>query len=321
MTLSVIIVSYNTANLTLGSIASAWDDAQASSMLKGKTEFIVVDNHSQDDSLKLLNKFKKEKASSNIIIISKQKNLGFAAANNLAIKKARGKYILLLNSDTFVQPKALELLFTHHQQASRHQKIAHLGILAATLLNTDGTLQPQGGDLPTLFSLFTHMTLLDDLPFFGKLLPSVQHTGYRQTETLKKSSLDVLLTKRGWVAGTAVLIKKQVFEEIGLLDENIFMYGEDVEFCLRAKNHHWETAIDPSAKITHLGSASSSSSNAIKGEFNAYLYIWSKHKPLWQIPLVKMILKLGAALRWFLFGTIFRDNHKMKVYQNLLFQI
>jgi GT2 family glycosyltransferase len=204
---------------------------------------------------------------------------------------------------------------------SQKNKIDRLGILAPTLLNPDGTLQPQGGDLPTLCSLFSHMSFLDDLPIIGKLLPSTQHTGFRQSEKLRYHTKDTRLIKRGWVGGTAMMIRKEVIKEIGLLDDGIFMYGEDTEYCMRANHHHWDVAIDPQAKITHFGQASSSSANAIKGEFKSYTYNWSKHKPLWQIPVVKAILRMGAFLRVIVFSTIRPDKKRRQIYQELLTQI
>jgi GT2 family glycosyltransferase len=113
------------------------------------------------------------------------------------------------------------------------------------------------------------------------------------------------------------MIRRQTYQEIGELDPNIFMYGEDIEWCMRARDHHWDIAIDPAAVITHLGSASSSSSRAIIGEAMGYLYIWSKHKPLWQRPLAKKLLQLGSLLRIWLFGTMVKRPHRAAVYKEL----
>jgi GT2 family glycosyltransferase len=118
-----------------------------------------------------------------------------------------------------------------------------------------------------------------------------------------------------------MMIRKAVFSEVGLLDENIFMYGEDVEFCLRARSHHWDVAIDTQAVVTHLGSASSSSVRAIEGELKGYLYIWSKHGPLWQLPLVKLILKAGCVLRWLVFGTMAKQPEKAQAYARIWQQL
>jgi GT2 family glycosyltransferase len=328
MILSIIILNYNTKDLTLKAINSAWSDAQKSELLKGKTEIIVVDNNSKDDSVKTL---RETFHTPHIHIIASKENGGFAKGNNIGISQAKGAYVLLLNSDTIVQHGALENLVTSLEMRpddsstavleSHHGRLDRLGLLAATLLNEDGTLQPQGGSFPTLLSLFSHMTMLDDIPLLGRLLPSTQHTGMRQTEKLRYRTSDPRLIQRDWVGATALLIRKDVFDEIGLLDENIFMYGEDVEFCMRAKHHHWDIAIHPQAKITHYGSASSSSERAIIGELVNYYYIWSKHKPLWQQPIARLILKLGALLRIIIFGTIARDAYKQEAYRKAFAQL
>ncbi len=317
MTLTIIVVSYNTKDLTLQTIETAWKEAQSSSSLAKKTEIIIVDNDSKDGTVKAIRETFKSK---NIKVIANKHNKGFASANNQGIKVAKGKYIILLNSDTITQKGGLSTLVETIERypidestanlASERGKIDRLGILAPTLLNPDGTLQPQGGDLPRISSLFNHMSFLDDLPIIGKFLPSTQHTGFRQSEQLRYHTNDTRLIKRGWVGGTAMMIRKEVIAEIGPLDDGIFMYGEDTEYCMRAAHHHWDVAIDPQAKITHFGQASSSSANAIKGEFKSYLYNWSKHKPLWQIPVVKGILKMGIILRVAVYYTIKPDQKK-----------
>lgn len=329
MILSIIIVSYNTAHLTVQAVKSAWEDAQNSHLLKDQTEIIVIDNNSTDDSVEKLTKL--TKSIKNLSIIKKAKNLGFAKANNIGIKQATGDNILLLNSDTIVQPTALEQLTSQialyptnpstAQLESRQDTLDKLGILAATLINQDGTLQPQGGSFPGLISLFCHMTMLDDIPLIGKLLPSTQHTGLRQVEKLRNKMGELRLIQRDWVGATAVLIRREVFDEVGLLEEGIFMYGEDVEFCMRAKHHHWDVAIHPTAQVIHLGSASGSSSKALIGELKGYQYIWSKHKPLWQQPIATLILKWGALQRMLVFGTMARDKKKFAAYGEALSQL
>jgi GT2 family glycosyltransferase len=331
--LSIIIVSYNTADLTIQTITSALAACQYTSP-SFSAEILVVDNNSHDDTLKKVSVLTKSSAIP-ITIIANKSNKGFATANNQAILQSKGRAVLLLNSDTIVAPQSLGILLstfiaypdndstadlrTHSGQIDR------LGIVAATLTNPDGTPQPQGGSFPTLWSLFTHMTGLDDLPIIGQLLPSTQHTGKRavslgstSTDYSSKNHHQPHLHVKDWVGGTAMLIRRSVIEEIGLLDENIFMYGEDVEYCMRAKQHHWDIAEVIDAPISHLGSASGSSARAIIGELTGYLYIWSKHKPHWQYPLSKAIILLGCQLRSLLFGTIGKQTAKAQVYRQAI---
>lgn len=322
MKLSIIIVSYNTSQLTIQTLDSVVASLQNDKKLLSETELFVVDNDSKDDSVSKLKNWKKNHKLALTLIENKQ-NVGFAKANNQAIKQASGELILLLNSDTIVQKGALSQMvadFTPIDNItsgleSAGDKIDRLGILAPRLLNMDKTHQPQGGNFPNLLTLFIQMTMLDDLPMIGKYLPSTQHTGKSDRE---KSASGLL--PREWVGGTAMMIRREMIEQIGDLDENIFMYGEDTEYCLRAKKHLWDRAIDHRAKVIHLGSASSSSQAAIKGELKAYLYIWGKHMPIWQLDVARVIIKLGLILRVILFSVLPKPK-KRKLYSDLLSEI
>lgn len=322
MTVSVIIVSYNTAELTIQTIESVLQSLHQDPSLEKHSEVIIVDNASSDDSVKRISEHQRQHHWRGILIRNKR-NLGFAQANNLALKQAQGEYLFLLNSDTIVQGPALPELvsiFEAHPLQNQTADLAsaqqnsedRLGLVAAQLLNADGSVQAQGGSLPSLLSLFFHMSLLDDIPFLGHWFPSTQQTGRRQTIPPPSSDL----VPSGWVGGTALMIRRAVVKEIGPLDQNIFMYGEDIEYCARARAHHWDIAICPRAHVIHLGTASSTPGHALAGEFQGYLYFWSKHKPLWQLPLVRAILLLGACLRTVLFATM-GDRQRSRIYQQI----
>lgn len=306
--LSIIIVSYNTADLTVQTLSSVKLSLEKSKLLNN-TEVFVVDNNSTDDSIKKINSFQKQ--FKNFKLIENKDNKGFSKANNQAAKIAKGEYLLLLNSDTIVQRKALENLI---EGAKEH----NFEIAASRLLNQDHTIQPQGGSLPSLVTLFNHMFFLDDIPFIGKFFPSTQNTGMNYSnhrKTCKDGKIQV--TQTGWVGGTAMLISHKLWNEIGPLDEKIFMYGEDIELCLRAKISGAKIGIVTSSLIVHLGSASSSSQRALLGELKGYQYIWKKHKPSWQFPLLKIILIGGIILRIILFSMILRKP-KGKIYLEAL---
>lgn len=324
-TLSIIVVSFNTADLTLQAIKAVIDDLQLNSSLLEKTELIIIDNNSKDNSVKKVKELVSNKASKlDISLTVNKKNLGFAQANNLGIRQSKGKYIFLLNSDTIVQAGTLAQLIKTFEQhpldgttsslSSHKNSLDHLGILSASLLNSDSSPQPQGGSLPALFPLFNQMFFLDDLPVIGKWLPTLQETGKAKKTILS----DNKPYQKGWVAGTAMMLRRELIEDIGDLDPNIFMYGEDVEYCMRAKHHHWDIAIDPAARVIHFGSASSSSEAAILGEIQSYLYIWAKHKPYWQRRFLKAILYSGILLRVFLFGVILNDKKRARGYQKAI---
>jgi GT2 family glycosyltransferase len=312
--LSIIIVSYNTSDLTVQTLESVVADLHRSQLLAEKSQIIIVDNHSKDDSLAAIRKCFAQLHWSAFHIIENHENLGFAKANNQAIRLYPANYYFLLNSDTIVQKAALEQMLKTFQKyplneasanLERNQgKIDRLGILAATLLNQDETLQPQGGSLPSLRTIAAQMFFLDDLPWLGRYFPSTQHTGLSDFAFKTYQRGLSRLIQKDWVGGTAMMIRQEVVEEIGDLDENIFMYGEDQEYCMRAHYHHYDVAIDPQAAIIHLGSASSSSKNAIIGELRGYIYIFHKHMPNWKMPILRIILFLGVQLRIFLYNVL-----------------
>ena len=327
--LSAIIVSYNTKDLTIQALASLLKEIKTSDLLKKKSEILVVDNHSQDGSIQAIKQFFHQAKFRYYQLIVNKKNLGFARANNQALKQAQGQYLLLLNSDTIVQPGAIDTLvktFIQHPDQlatattqDSDEMVDYLGILSPTLLNADGSLQPQGGSQISLRAIFNQMFFLDDLPVIGKYLPSTQQTGrsqqLNQQQLLDKQRQQTQLIYKAWVSGAAMMIRKAVIDQIGYLDKNIFMYGEDQEFCLRARNHHFDIAVHPHAEVVHLGSASSSSEQAIVGEFKSYQYIWQKHFPAYQQRLLRWILRAGAQFRMLIYrltgnqrqATIYRE--------------
>jgi GT2 family glycosyltransferase len=304
MQLSVIIVSYNTAALTVQTVKSVYKSIAAKSSLARNFEVIVVDNDSHDQTLAKLKKLRLPR----LKLIASHANLGFGRANNLGFKSATGQYILFLNSDTIVTSGALEQLVDYCQA---HQRDRHpLGLLSAQLLNPDGTLQPQGGDLPNLFTIATTMFFLDDLPLLRRFIPAVQHTG-RRFRASKVAAMPFIA--QGWVAGTAVIVYRELLENYGGWDQNIFMYGEDQELSYRLRRAGYRHGILTAARITHFGSASSSSRNAILGEISGYLYFFRKYHPK-QWPYLKLLLWLAMLCRTFIYGVIKNDSARVKIY-------
>jgi len=269
---------------------------------------MVVDNNSGDDSVQEIKKLQshldREKSNFKLKIIENSQNSGFAYANNLAIGKSTGRYLLLLNSDTIVQKDALQHLLQTYQELEK--KGSAIKVLAAQLLSPDGSIQSQGGSLPNLLTLKTHMLMLAKLPIIGSLFPSIQ-----QTQT---NNTDQPIAQRGWIGGTAMFFSKTTYDQVGPLDENIFMYGEDTEYCLRANKLGCKSAISSKAKIIHLGSQSSTSNNALIGELTSLLYIFKKHFPSWQLLPAYLLLMFGCGLRILIFGVIGLDRDRSQAY-------
>lgn len=293
MTLSIIIVSYNTKNLLKACLESIGDGGLEAK----KLEIFVVDNASTDSSIQMV-----KKSFPKVELITNSKNLGFSAANNQALKKTTGDYVLLLNSDTEIKPGALKKLVSFMET---HPKA---GIASAKLLNPDGTIQQSGGFLPRLSNLAAWMFFIDDLPIASSFIHS-----YHKADTAfyKKSR------KIGWVQGAAMILRKKALLDIGLLDEKIFMYGEDIELCFRAQKTHWQVWHVAEAEVVHkkFQSSGGSSQTAVLGEVRGLKYIFSKHKPKWQLLPLRVLLKTGFLLRLIIFGTIIRSKSTYASYQ------
>lgn len=286
---SVIVVNYNTKQLTTKCIDSVIHSGVNASQI------IIVDNHSSDGSVKY---FKSQYP--RVKIIANTQNLGFAKANNLAISQFPSRYYILLNSDTLVQPQAISRL------VSFMDTHAQVGIAAPKLLGSDGQIQPNGGVLPSLGSIIIWAWFFDDLPIFGRLLPSYHLTGFHVFNSTRSI---------GWVSGAAMIVRRRMLNQIGLFDDQIFMYSEDTDLCLRARIKGWQIYTLAEAQVTHIGQASGTQANALAQEFKGLLYLFKKHKPSWQTTLLKLILKSAAILRLIVFGRILGDAQKEKTYR------
>ncbi len=321
MLLSIIIVSYNTKELLEQCLESV-----AKSLVKDEleAEIIIVDNNSTDGSQEYLkqltvkNSKLKVKKTKNLKLTAKNqrlkvktilnnKNAGFAKANNQGIGEARGEYILLLNSDTIITEKnffskAIKFL----------EKGKWVGILGPRLLWKDGQIQASGGYFPSLPRLFTWALMLDDLPLVNKIVkPYHPHEPGFYT----KDPYYQTIRHQDWVTGACFFIKRAVIDKIGLLDENIFMYTEEMEYCYRAKKAGFKVVYYPKISLIHLGGKSGTSLFAAKNEFLGLKYFYQKHQPLWQRSIANFLLKTAAVLR----KIVFRHNReKYQIYQQIL---
>ena len=207
--LAVIILNYKTPELLKKCLESVLTKKWEHTL-----EIWVVDNASQDGSAEMV-----EKEFPNIKLIKSEKNLGFSGGNNLALKKVQAEYYLLLNSDTEVTEKSLDDLI----KAMEKNKF---DIASCKLINPDGSIQPNAGDLPFGTALLVWLFGIDDIPILKNKISSV-HQNSPEYYTHDKTV--------GWVSGSVFVIRKEVLQKIGVLDDNIFMYGEDVDYCIRAK--------------------------------------------------------------------------------------
>lgn len=224
LNLSIVIVSWNTKELLRDCLQSIRSVANA--------EVFVADNASSDGSPELV-----AREFPWVTLIQTGANLGFAKANNLALKQARGRYLLLLNSDTLVPDGALEKLV---EALDAHPEAAVAGSL---LLNGDGTLQHSWARFPDVKSELSGALDRSQCPYPDDALLT--------DDTLAPFACD-------WVGGAVFLVRASAAKTAGLLDENFFMYSEETEWCHRLKRVTGGTTIlVPTSRVIHLGGGSS----------------------------------------------------------------
>lgn len=228
---SVIIISYNTREMTLACLRSVYEQTKDISY-----ELIVVDNDSMDSSARAI-----EEGFPDVDLIKSRENLGFAGANNLATEMAKGNYLLLLNPDTVVLDGAIHKL---HVFALNHPNNLVYG---GRTLYEDHSLNPTScWRRPTLWSLFCYSTGLVSL-FRTSNLFNPESYGNWKRDTVK--SVDI-------VTGCFLMIDRKLWDRLGGFDPDFFMYGEDADLCLRAAKEGATPIITPEATIVHYCGAS-----------------------------------------------------------------
>jgi hypothetical protein len=206
-------------------------------------ETIVVDNASTDGTVDLL-----KKQFADVILIANTENRGFAAANNQAIKIAKGRYLFLLNPDTIVRPQSLDNLIKVLDEKPT------AGVCGPRLIDADGTTHPSVGYVPTFRSLLYGKTFFRSLGIF--------RSHYKKV-TANKLNYD-RQSEVEQLSGAALMVRRSVMQQIGLMDESFFMYYEDVDLCLQIRKAGWQIVYTPTSIITHIGSRSSMQVSAKK---------------------------------------------------------
>lgn len=272
MKLSIIIVNWNTRELTLQclcSVACALD-----SIAPGSVETIVVDNGSQDGSVAALSEiFPWTK------LIVNQTNLGFARANNQGIETSTGDFVLLLNSDTVVEPTALVTLL-HFMQTH-----PQAGAGGARLLNPDGSIQPSCSPFPTLGREAWRLFHLDA---FHLLALYPMHAW----PISEPRVVDV-------VQGACMVIRRTALDQVGPLDCDYFMYSEEVDLCLRIRRAGWDIYWIPQAEVTHYGGQSSKlmAQAMFLQLYRSKVVYFRKHHGRWSAVAYKLLLATAALAR------------------------
>ena len=284
MDLSIIIPSYNTADLLdrcLDSVFRGVKDAAFS------WEIIVVDNASKDGTIELLNK-----KYTRVHTVLNKENIGYGKANNIGIRMAIGKYILLLNSDIIVENRAIETLFSF---IKRHPDC----FVGGRLLNEDKSTQTSAGPFPTLPVVFLSLFVRGDRLGLTRYSPD------------RVSSVD-------WLSGACLGGAKKDFLDVGLFDEEIFMYMEEVEFLYRASQKGYRAVFSPEAVFVHTGAASSGSRREpVVNIYRGFVYFYRKHRSIMEQRLLGVLLKLKAVSA-IVIGRLSGSSYLVSTYEKAL---
>ena len=270
MDLSVVIVNYQTFELTKNTINSILEYEYPFSY-----EIFVVDNASSDDSLDRLKDYFKD----NVKFIASEENNGFAAGNNQALRKATGRYQLLLNSDTIVWEDTLENIYSYME---KHEDV---GACGCRVILENGELDKAcKRSFPNVKNSFIR---LFHIPTKSK------DDNYNLTDLPDDEVYEI-----DCLTGAFMFIRKDALDQIGLLDETFFMYGEDIDLCYRIKQGGWKIVYYGKSKITHLkGASSKKQKSKLIYEFYRAMYIYyKKHHAFESVFIVNWMVYFGIAL-------------------------
>lgn len=231
MDLLIVIVNWNTSALLRDCLQTVF-----AGLGQLQAEIFVVDNASSDGSLAML-----AAEFPAVIAIANASNLGFAAANNVALARAKGRHMLLLNTDTLVHgsvlPDAVAWLDCHPD----------VGVLGPRILNRDGSIQVSSTRFPTLRNLTLQMLGLTRLALFDV---------YRMESWDRRNAREVEV-----ISGCAMVVRGAAMRQVGLLDDAFFFYGEETDWCRRFTVAGWKLVFAPVGEITHFGGGSVKSLN------------------------------------------------------------
>ncbi|MFV9505143.1 MAG: glycosyltransferase family 2 protein [Oscillochloridaceae bacterium umkhey_bin13] len=275
--LAIILVSWNTRELLLACLASLHASVGSLSY-----ETIVVDNGSHDGSVEAVRtQFPHTR------LIVNAHNPGFAGANNQGIQASRGRYVLLLNSDTIAPPGSIERLvrFADSQPQA--------GLVGGLLLNPDSSFQYSFTAFPTLGSELLSASGLGER-LFHHGFPSYPASQSRQTRQVEV------------IPGACMLARRSAVEQVGLMDEAYFMYSEETDWCWRMRRAGWEVWYVPAAPIIHYGGQSTSQvrNPMVLALYRSKVRFFRLHYGLVQAVLLCCALVLILQLRWLVRGKI-----------------
>jgi len=249
---------------------------------------IVVDNGSSDGTVAFVHQRFPD------VPVLEQANLGLAAGWNRGIAAASGRYVLILNADAWLVGDSLGRLVTF---ADEHP---HAAVVAPRLLNQDGTLQRSVRGFPTLWRLATEYLFLRKLAPRSQLLNGFYAGGFAHEEEREVEC----------VMGACMLVRRAAIDEVGLADEDFFLFSEETDWCYRFREAGWQVWFFPGAECGHVGGASHGGRMFRENVRGHLRFMWKHHGPR-DAERTRRLLRASLVLRGRLFagerGAIYRD--------------
>jgi len=254
MDVSIIIVNWNTKGLLQDCLRSIYERA-------GDVDYevIVVDNASADGSAEMVKSDFQQ-----VILIENPENRGFATANNQGMAVAKGRYVLLLNSDTVILENSITntICFADSNPQA--------GVIGCRVLNPDGTLQPTCYMFPSILNM-----LLSSI-YLYKIFPKSKFFGRERMSWWDRNDVREVDV----VTGCFMFVRREAIEQVGMMDEQFFMYSEETDWCYRFKQKGWKVVFTPVAEIIHYSGASTKQrrTEMILQLWGSILLFLKKHK-------------------------------------------
>lgn len=293
MDVSVIIVAWNVRNFLQNCLESIYKETEGMEF-----EVIYVDNASEDKSVEMVREHFPEAN-----IIQNTQNKGFVVANNQGIEAAKGRYVLLLNSDTVILDnaiaKTIEFADTHPEAA----------VVGCKLLNPDKTLQPTCFMFPSILNMLLSTSYLYKLFRKSKFFGRERMTWWDRSDTRE---VDV-------ATGCYMLVRREAIDQVGVMDERFFIYADETDWCYRFKKNGWKIMFTPETQIIHYGGQTT---KQMTKEFRLQLQgsglIFMKlHRNKLAFPLARLLAAMFFFLRvpYWLVRAILHKNERKKSIQ------
>lgn len=285
--ISAIIVSYNTRQMTLDCLRALY-----AGLGQTPAEVWVVDNASADGSAEAIRETFPE-----VKLITNLHNAGFAAANNQAIRASCGEFLLLLNSDAFLNQGAINTLVAYMKLRPE------VAVVGPRLLNADGSLQRSCYRFPGPWRTFCENVLLT-----AAVPNSTLFGDYRAWSHDRVRDVDMVI-------GACMLIRRLALDEVGTFDENFFLYAEETDLCYRLRKAGLRTTFVPTAQVTHLnGGSGRQQSDRVFCEFRrGQEKFFRKHYGVSGLLFYRLMMTLGSCLRLSLFTLIGMISRKRRL--------